>query len=125
MSAEIKVVASLSCTKGNFTLPANSKQVSADQSGTGGGVPGSVTATTGGVDIDATGVAALGWARLQNLDVTNWVEFGVKVGGTFYPVARLLPGEPVLLRLTSGNTGTYHLKANVASCIVQVQILAA
>lgn len=49
-------------------------------------------------------VGTAGWAFFRNLDATNFVQIGVDVGGTFYPLAKLLPGEtagPLRLATTS------------------------
>lgn len=121
MANEIKVTASLECTNGNFSLPKQGgTQLSIAQTNRGGGVPGLMLATTGGVDVTTTGITTLGWCRLVNTDPTNYVEWGPKSGGTFYPIGRMLPGESALFRL-----GQYvlHVKANVATCKVQVTIL--
>lgn len=59
--------------------------------------------------------------QLTNLDPTNFVEYGVQVAGTFYPVGELQPGETYVVRL-SRNLGTLYLRANTAS--VEVQVLA-
>jgi hypothetical protein len=66
----------------------------------------------------------------MNLDSTNYVEVGVLVGATFYPMLELLPGETYVVRLSRnlqyGPTGTahtqdLHLRANTASVKVLVE----
>jgi len=49
-------------------------------------------------------VSTLGWAWFRNLHATNFVQIGVDVGSTFYPVARLNAGEACVLRLAQGIT---------------------
>jgi len=61
-----------------------------------------VPTTAAGTAYTFTGLATPGWALLQNLDSTNYVEFGVQVAGTFYPFVRLNAGEQCLLRLSQG-----------------------
>ena len=120
MANEIKVLASLECTNGNFKLPRlGVSQLNVTQNTRGGGVPGLMLATTGGVDVVTTGVATLGWCYITNTDPVNYIEWG-PYSGAFYPIGRLKAGESAVFRL-----GAYvlHLKANTATCKVQVVIL--
>jgi hypothetical protein len=45
------------------------------------------------------GVTGAGFAVFQNLDVTNYLEIGSNVGGTFYPFLKLKAGEQQLARV--------------------------
>lgn len=72
--------------------------------------------SAGGEALVLQDVSSLGWARFENLDATNYVEVGVVVSGTFYPVIALLAGEYTFVRLSSGiapyaraNTGNVQL----------------
>jgi hypothetical protein len=128
MSAEIKITAALECKHGNFSFPkAGAAQISVTQNAAGGGGPGMITATVAGVTVDLaslTGVTTAGWCRVQNLDGTNFVEWGAydsTGGGTFWPVGKLLAGEPALFRCKAGVK--LRFKADTANCKVQVQIL--
>lgn len=121
MAEEIKVVASLQVDNGLFHLPkAGPSIVKIDQNNPGGGVPGTVTVTVGGIDIDLSppALGTPGWVRMENTDPTNFVEFGIYNGGIFYPLGKMLPGEPALFRLAISN---FRLKANTADCLVLVQ----
>jgi len=51
--------------------------------------------------LDLGSVATSGFAVFQNLDATNYVDFGVYTGGTFYPFMRLKAGESGMLRLST------------------------
>lgn len=123
MSNEIEAGSSLKCSNGNFELPKiGATTFKVDQNNPGGGEPGQITATTVGVSLSLASITTEGWARFRNLDSTNYVEWGPYSGETFYPFGRMNPGEPAgPFRLSPGKT--YHFKANVASCQVQVQVL--
>lgn len=124
MAGEIKVTAALECTKGNFKLPKfGGQQQSINQTGTGGGVPGMVEATTAGVDVSTTGLTNIGWCYIKNIDATNFMEWGPKVTGTFHPIGKLLPGEEITFRLSPGKT--LHVKGDTATVETIVQILEA
>jgi len=96
-------------------------QLSFVQNNPGGGVPGTITVPVAGVDVDLSELGVQGWARLQNLDGTNFVQHGPKSGGTFYPYGKMEPGEPAEFRLDPG--ATVHLKADTADCLVQVLVM--
>jgi hypothetical protein len=51
--------------------------------------------------LDLGSVTTPGFAVFQNLDSTNFVDFGAYVGGTFYPFLRLKAGESGMLRLST------------------------
>jgi len=122
MANEIKITAALECSNGNFQIPRlGSTQLQVNQNAPGGGVPGMVSAATAGSDITTTGVSTLGWCYVRNLDATNFVEWGPKDTGTFYPIGRLKPGEATVFRLSPGKT--LHIKADTAACKCQVLVL--
>jgi len=93
-----------------------------DQNNIGGGVPGTLTVPTAGIDVDLSSLALVGWARFKNLDPDNIVQHGPKVAGTFHPYGRMKPGEPAQFRIDpqAVSGGTVHLKADTAACLVQV-----
>jgi hypothetical protein len=122
MAQEISQSASLAVTNGNFKIPKLGGATNRiTQNSPGGGVPGFVLATTGGVNVDTTGVTTLGWCYIKNTDPTNYVEWGPEDTAVFYPIGRLNPGEEIAIRLSPGKT--LHLQANTATCKVQVLIL--
>ena len=58
-------------------------------------------------------VTTRGYAGFTNLDAANWVEIGVEVAATFYPVIRLLAGESGLFPLSP--SVTLYAKADTAA----------
>ncbi len=53
----------------------------------------SVPTTAGGTAIPMGSVTTSGWAKIVNLDVTNYVQLGSVPVATFVPFTRLMPGE--------------------------------
>ena len=123
MANEIKVTAKMSCTNGNFIVPAlGSSEQSITQTTLGGGVPGYVSIGTGAEeDIVTTDVGTLGWVWMKNLDSTNYIQWGPKSGGVMVPVGRLKAGEAVVLRLEPGIT--LRMTANTGACKLQIIVL--
>lgn len=68
-----------------------------------------------------TDLTTLGWAHFRNRDATNYVEIGVDVAATFYPVVRLNAGESCIFRLAQG--ATVYAQANTAAVILERNIL--
>jgi len=122
MSNEIVIQSSVKAENGNFAIGkigGFNQQI--DQAAPGGEVL-NITATTVGVDVDMSNLTTEGICRLLNVDETNFVEWGPKSGGTFYPLGKMKPGEPAgPFRLSPGKT--LHLKADSASCLVQAVVL--
>jgi hypothetical protein len=120
MAGEITVIAALQIRNGNFELAqTGASRVSIDQTGVGGGVPGTVTVGVTEQDIDLSALTTLGIVRIVNLDTTNYVTWGPKDGsGNMLPIGRLKPGEPALFRLEPGIT--LRMIANTAACKVQI-----
>ncbi len=79
-----------------------------------------IPTTAGGTAIPLGSVATNGTACFKNLDATNYVEIGVQVTGTFYPLIRLKPGEPAYLRI-SPSAVPYAL-ANTAAVALEYLI---
>lgn len=78
-----------------------------------------------------TGDVPLGseqWVLLINRDPTNYVDVEAhKDASNFATIARMRPGEPFLCRLNaqSGGYPKLRLKANTASCPVEVIVISA
>ena len=68
-----------------------------------------------------TDLTTVGVARFRNRDAANFVEIGVDVSGTFYPVVRLNFGEEWIFRLSQGVT--YYAQADTAAVIMDRDIL--
>ncbi len=142
MASEITVTSSLGILKGNLQYQSKPTSFKADMGGTSGPTPGAFTVTTTGTACDLSKIQVYGGlCRIQNLDATNFVEYGLKDvsgggSGSFYPLGELLPGETYTLRLSRNilaeynitGTGTsprnfdqFFFKANGASCQVLVE----
>ncbi len=122
MSNEITVNASLSATKGNLVIsqPFSGSFNLTTSNPAAAGVAISIATTSAGVAIPLGSVSTLGWAWLKNLDTTNFLQVGVQVSGTFYPLIKMLPGEVSLFRL---GTSTPYARADTAACLMEYTIL--
>ena len=114
MANEILMSSQLSVRKGNLN-DRRSKSFGATLSGSRGGAPGLLRATTAGTTVDLSSLESIGIAWLENIDPTYDVMFGVYDPDTtvFYPVLQLKPGEGFPVRLSpylgeqlSAGTGT-------------------
>lgn len=65
-------------------------------------------------------VATLGMIKLQNLDSTNYVDFGSYVTSVFYPLVRLKAGESFYFRVKPGLT--LYAQANTSAVLLQKTI---
>ena len=65
-------------------------------------------------------VASAGWARLENVDATNYIEVGVVVSGTFYPLLKLKAGECYPVRFSP--SATIYVKANTADALLDYDL---
>ena len=70
--------------------------------------------------IDIGSLTAPSWALFINRDATNYIELKVATGGAIF--AKLLAGEPALLRLGSGAQAPFAI-ANTAACILEYIII--
>jgi hypothetical protein len=137
MANEITVYAALQVKKGNTQYQSRPSSFRADMDGIGGPSPGAIQVPVSGIDVDFSQLDTPGWCRIQNLDATNFVEYGVKdtLGGVFYPIGELEPGDCTVLRLsrnlgqsyatTGTGTGTeintLHFKADTDTVKVLVE----
>lgn len=64
----------------------------------------SIPTTAGGTVISTTGITALGWCYVKNLDATNFVTIGPDSGGAIVSFVKLKPGEFAVFRLMTGIT---------------------
>lgn len=123
MASEINVNATLNAQKGsialsrtfnkvvNWTVARNSAAVQNIAAGGTAGVALTVNAS----------VTTFGWAYFNNLDAANFIEIGVQVAGTFYPLVRMEAGEPAFFRLAQGIT--LYARANTAAVDLEFGIL--
>lgn len=119
MANEITYSSSISVTNGNLTSIVVNEVDNADQS-TARRIHNSQTIGTTHEAIVMGDLATPRWARFKNLDSTNFVEIGVEVAATFYPVVKLLAGEHAQLPLSDG---TYYAQADTASVELDCFIL--
>lgn len=86
-----------------------------------GAVSGLNTVTTSAVAVPLASVTAMGKAMFHNCDTTNYVQLGITVSATFYPIMNIQPDEWIWVRLDpaliSGNV--LQWKAHTASCEVE------
>lgn len=137
MADEAQVRSSLQITKktssGLTRLEYRSQPTvfTADVTGTKGPVPGALTVTVDGVDVDFSELTVPALCRLQNQDDTNFFEYGIwdPESSTFFPLGEVLAGETYTLRLsrnlqeefqtgtgtTGADTNRLRLKADTAS----------
>lgn len=109
MANEATVRCGLTIINGNFRFRTAIDAFVATVTGTKGPVPGSITVTEAGTDIDLDELSAFGGLMVAyNYDAANRVEIGIYDPDTFHfvPVWELLPGEGCLGRL-SRNFGEY------------------
>jgi len=114
------IVASLNCSvvNGTFTADPNVPTVEMVQTNAGGGNPGTVTVTTSEGDI-TIGLTTPGICIIQNIDPTNYVEYGPKSGGAMVVFGKIKPGEFAFFRF--GASVTLRCKANTASVKLRIQ----
>lgn len=125
MANEITIVTGLRATSANFKVEHANLTKQADlatktRSLNTQSIP---TTAAGTALVIAAGVAAAGgWAWFRNIDPTNYVEIGVQVAATFYPVAKLLPGEAAVFRVA---VLTLYARANTSAAVLEHDILSA
>lgn len=121
MASEIQVSVALRATKGFLEL---SEQPTALQVDMAANTPGGGVQIIGFASHEAlsnvSDIGTAGWAFFRNLDVTNYVELGLDVTGTFVPFCKLLPGEYALVPLS---TTAVYAKANTAAVNLRWLIL--
>ena len=121
MANEITVTLNLTVANANkSTTRTFTKQITQSNSGFD---PQKVTATTGGNNVTLVGLTTEGWIWIQNLDATNFVDFGQDNASTIQPIGRLQPGEAGCFRLKPAET--LRVQANTASCDLELLVLEA
>lgn len=127
MANEFNIGASLKLANGSLKYANQVTAFRADQTTKKGPTPGTIAATTSGVEVSLAALTTPGFAVIQNTDTTNYVQYGLYISSTFYPLGELLPGEVNIVRLArdilTANTAAakLYLKANTATCSVLVQ----
>jgi hypothetical protein len=122
MANEATVQSSMRIAKGEIDYSSRPTSFQADVSGAKGPVPGAFSAAITGTNLDLSQLTTPALCRIQNLDSTNFVEFGAYDPDTekFYPIGELLPGESYVLRISRNlgweygtGTGTTGAENNV------------
>lgn len=115
MADEIRVNVTLAVNNGNLK-DSFAKSYTADQAAAGGPTPGYVTIGTSVEEVSLSELGTKGWCIIQNLDATNFVEWGFSTG--VYG-GKLLAGE------TAGpfrlNSTSLFLKSDTAACKVVIR----
>ena len=121
MADEIAIRQTL--TAKGATTPNLTRSVSynADAGNDFSGEIASIPTTAAGTALTvAAAVGTKGWAYFRNVDATNFVDIGVQVAATFYPFARLMPGEechiplsPAVALFALANTAAVRLDYGV------------
>jgi len=119
MAGVVKVAAQLNITNETFELRKKAGTSEFVQDNPGGGVPGTVTATVAGVDVDLSPLTTEGWVRLQNIDLVNNVEWGPFAAAAFHPIGIMEPGEPAMFRMSPGKT--LRIKAVAGTPLVLIE----
>jgi hypothetical protein len=91
-----------SSTDGSLQYQSQPSSFVADVTGNKGPVPGALTVTTTGVNVDLSGLTYKGLCRVMNLEAdsaTTYVLMGMYDGTNFFPLMEILPGETFVFRL--------------------------
>lgn len=105
MSNELTVTAAIKVSNGNLSYSSLPTQCQANQSVANGPSPGAVSVATGGTDIGLSQLTTPAWARVINLDLTNFVTIGIYKSAVFYPLIEILPGQLAVFRLSRSALG--------------------
>lgn len=118
MADEITVSMSMAVSNGNLSFSRNVGSKSFDQAAVGGPTPAMLTIGTIEESVAFSELTTVGWVLMENLDSTNYVEWGFS-SGTYG--GRMEAGESALFRLNPSTT--LYMRANTASCAVTVYAL--
>lgn len=119
MSNEIRVQAGITVINGNLSFQQSFGTKNYDQTAVGGPVPGQLTIGTTEESVSLAELTTPGWAVMQNLDGTNFVQWGFSTG--VYG-GRLEPGETAgPFRLDPGVSNLF-LKSDTAACKVLLYV---
>lgn len=143
MGNEGTIRSSLAIKQGKTDYSSQPTSFRVDVSEGSGPTPGAITVSIAGTDVDLSELATPGLCRIQNLDASNYVTYGIVDPETekFYPLGELLAGESYVFRLardiqeeygTGAGTGTtgpdtnrLRIKAHTAACVVLVEAFGA
>lgn len=100
MANEFQLTSNLVAKNGAFQDRFSPGTINIDQSTIGRGGHAQVISIADDNEVDFGDISNAGWCTLQNLDDTNFVEYGPNSGGAMIPFGKLLPGEYAVLRLS-------------------------
>lgn len=119
MANEITITANLSAVKGSLSVRKDST-LRVTMAGTASMDNVQNIGTAYEQIVIPAEIATAGYAWVRNLDTTNYVEIGVVVAATFYPLMVLKAGEMSLVRFA---TTTFYAKANTAAVNLEICLL--
>lgn len=122
MANEINISVNLQVNKGDFTFN-RQKQITVDQSGTGGGNPGTLSIGTSDTAVTFTGLTTPKYCFVQNLHASQTVDVGPDSGGAIVDLITLASGEIALFPLHASTT--LRMQASGASTPVLVEAIEA
>ena len=121
MAGTITTQLQFACSNGNFqdsfNVPASAPE-QLTQTAEGGGNPGYVNIGTSEEDIAFVDVSPR-VVIIENLDATNFVEFGPKSGGAMIAFGRIEPGSFAKLSLKSGVTLRMKADSVAVNCRIR------
>lgn len=118
MANEITITGSMRVSNGNQSFQFTPPALAVTQNAVGGPTPGYWVVSTSEESNAFTELTTEGWLMMQNMDATNYVEWGFSTG--VYG-GRLKAGEFALFRCNPALT--LYMKANTAACKVVVYCL--
>jgi len=109
MADEATITVGLSIVSGHLDYQSRPASFVADVAGSKGPVPGAISASSFGTDVDLSELTQPGLCRVQNLDATNVLEVGAwdPTALRYYPILELLPGESYVFRLSRNLSEEY------------------
>lgn len=119
--SDVNYSVSYRVSKGFLNSSVNANNVTATMSVTGL-LSQTLTLTTNAVSISTANLGSVGLAFLQNLSThtASTCTVGIDAGGSFIGFTTLKPGEPAILRLS---TGTTYSARGVTGARLRVDIL--
>lgn len=122
MADEFAITSGLQYAKGALEFSAPTKTVEVDQSASTPALSCQVlTIGTSEEDVAFGDVSTPGIAIIENLDATNYVEYGPKSGGSMILFGKAMPGD-FDHRVRLGAGVTLRMKANTAACRVKITV---
>ena len=115
MANEAEIRHFIRVSKDNLEWQSPNTSFQADIATGKGPIPGAITVTVAGTNLDFSQFSTPGFVRVANLDSTNYVEIGIYALTVFYPVIELLAGESYVFRWTR------DAKSLASSAVIQAR----